>query len=1131
MMNTMIQAGMARMRALVALMGPVALLMGGGPARAHDHAHAGTGEAEVRYVPNQGQWPSAVRFKASFPTSAMFLQADGVTWSRYQDDAADLMHEYIQWDPERQQAFMLRGHAWRMRFVEGNRAAAIRGGEPHSAHHNYYLGNDPSKWATRVPLYGAVRYSEVWPGIDMLWHSEGASVKYDLLVAAGADHARIAFRYEGLDGVSIDAGGNLVLRTSVGEMTEMRPVAWYADDRSPLACAFSLTGDVVGFSFPQGVEEGRPFVIDPVLMGATYSGQVGASNYGHCSTFDAEGNIYGGAQNFGAGFPSSLGAFQASPAGGSGTDIVVNKFSPDATELLYATYIGGTGDDKPHSMIVNASGGLCVLGSTTSPDFPVTAGAFDATANGGSDIAVFHLSADATALVGSTYLGGAGQDGRQTMTVNYGDTYRGEVMVDPAGNIYIASATQSADYPVASGAIQPALAGAQDAVVTGLDPTCSTLLMSTYLGGAAGDNGLGLRLDGGGIYVCGGTMSSDFPMSGSGYQPAYQGGGRDGYIVKLSLDGSALLAGTYFGTSGDDMAYFIELDNESDVYIYGQSNGAIPIAPAGIYGQPNGSIFIASFDPGLTTPVFTTKLGSQGGSGQMLAPVAFLVDVCNRIYISGYNPNGTWETTPDALYGPGSSRFYLACYDVDMAGLLFGSYYGGSHVDGGTSRFDKRGVIYQGVCSGGQSMPTTPGSYAPTNNVGWDLGVFKIDFEQSGVNVDLSASATTGCAPATITFNGSSNATELVWDLGDGTVVNGGTQFVHTYTEPGTYQVMLIGTDSTSCNIADTMFISVLITDPAQLEALFTADPVSSCTAYGVQLTNQSTGSSIVLWDLGGTPSNQPNPYVTLSGPGSYSYTITVIDQACQVSDSYSMTVEVPPATLEIDLPSPVYLCPGGTVMLDGGPGFDGYAWSTGETAQMITVAEPGQYALSVELGFCDAADDVQVVPVAPPQGMADVQTCPGRPVMLAPSFEPQSIAWSTGETDETISVSGDGAYSFISTDGFGCLFQDTVVVSYLATSSGQAFIPNVFTPNGDGVNDTFEVAGLGVQQFSMEVFNRWGQLMYRTADSTKGWKGNLENAADAPVPDGTYYYIISYKDACADEPEVSKAGHVTLLR
>lgn len=1098
-----------------------------GPIAAHDHEHGPASVARVQYVPNHGQWPDAVRFKASFAGSAMFLGSDGVTWSRYQADAPELVHEYIQWEPEQQAAFTLRGHAWRIRFVGANPNAITRGEDPRKEYHNYFLGSDPAKWAGRVPVYQGVHYEQLWPGIDMRWHSDDGQVKYDLIAKAGADLGRIAFRYDGLEGMSVDEKGNLVMRTSVGELTEMHPVAWYADDRSPLSCEFALSGDVVGFRFPQGVKAGRPVVIDPVLVGATFSGQVGASNYGHCSTFDNDGNIYGGAQNFGNTFPTTVGAFQTSPAGGAGTDIVVNKFSPDATQLLYATFIGGSGDDKPHSMIVNGAGGLCILGSSLSGNYPVTTSAFDQTNNGGSDIVITHLNSDGTALVGSTYLGGTDDDGRQNMTNNYGDTYRGEIVTDAADNIYIATSTWSPEYPVTAGAFQAAIGGTQDAAFSALSPDCSSLLASTFLGGAANDAGLGLRVAGGEVYLCGTTASADFPMVAGGYQATYQGGSKDAFVVRLSIDASGMSAGTFFGTSSPDAAYFLDLDNDGDIHIYGQSNGGnIAISPSGIYGQTGSAVFLACFDPDLATTIYTTTIG-----GTNMAPVAFLVDVCDRIYVSGYNPSGTFETTPDALYGQGGSRFYLACYDADMASLLFGTYYGGSHVDGGTSRFDKRGVIYQGVCSGGQSMPTTTGAYAPTNNVAWDLGVFKIDFEQSGVNVNMSATATTGCAPATITFNGNGNAPQVIWDFGDGTVITGGNEQQHTYSTAGTYEVMLIGVDSTTCNVADTAFITVTISDPAQLEALFAADVVSSCSAYGVQLVNQSTGSSVVLWDLNGTPSNQQDPYVELQGPGTYSFTITVVDQFCQVSDSFNMSVEVPPASMTIDLPSPVYICPNGTTLLDAGPGYDSYQWSTGEVSQIITVIEPGLYDIAVSSGFCDAADQIQVIEVGVPEGMADVESCPEADVSLTPTFDPQSIVWSTGSEEESISVTLPGEYTFTAIDQYGCTFLDTVVVTHLATTNGEAIIPNVFSPNGDGKNDVFEVRGLGVQEFSMEVYNRWGQKMYETNSPVRGWKGQVDNESDLPVPDGTYFYIVSYRDLCSDDPDVSKAGHVTLLR
>jgi len=723
-------------------------------------------------------------------------------------------------------------------------------------------------------------------------------------------------------------------------------------------------------------------------------------------------------------------------------------------------------------------------------------------------------------------MGSSGSDGQNGFTSNYGDSYRGEVISDAAGRIYVASCTQAAGFPTTAGAYQPNHAGGQDGVIFCLSPDLSVLEWSTCFGTPSDEMAFGIKLSSNNeVYVCGGTGGSALPATTGAHQAA-SGGQNDGFIARFSPDAGTLLSCTYFGSTGNDVAFFLQLDGDDNAYIYGQSEGSgLDIAPAGTYGQLSGQAFVAEFTSDLSEQVFRTKLGP----GDNIVPVAFLVDVCRNIYICGYSVFGSWEVASDALYTSGG--FYIGVYDPDMAGFRYGTFYeGAGHVDGGTSRFDANGVVYQAVCTSG-GFPTTPGAYSNVQPGGWDIGVFKIDFEQSGVNVNLAASATTGCAPATISFNGAGNANSYTWVTDDGDVLSTSTSFQYVFETAGTYEIILIGSDSTSCNIADTAYVTVVISDPAQLDALFTAEPLSACTGYGVQLTNASTGSNVVLWDLGGTPSNLPNPFVTVPGPGTYSYTITVFDQFCQINDSYSMNVEVPPASTSIDLSSPVYLCPEGTVLLNGGSGFDSYQWSTGETAQIITVDAPGQYELAVTIGLCSAADQVDVLLLPTPAPMADVETCANRAVTLAPTFTPQSITWSTGDQQAAISAAEAGFYWFLAIDGNGCLFTDTVLVTHIATTEGAAIIPNVFSPNGDGENDTFEVAGLTAQDFSMEVYNRWGQLMYRTSDATRGWKGSVDNTSDLPVPDGTYFYIVSFKDICSATPEVNKAGHVTLLR
>lgn len=1090
---------------------------------AHEHVHEG-GPHEATTTPfieNQGQWTGNFRYKAEVGPLALFMESNGLTWSLLQPDFSEVLHEAShRSDPSP----MLRGHAWRVSFVGG---ASSRFEPMHKAAHgtNYFVGSDRLRWRSDVGSYGEVHQRGIWPGVDMRMYMDHGHFKYDLVLAKGADAARIGLRYEGLDGIRLDEEGRLVLRTSVGEVVEASPVAWYGD--APLQqvqCRYTLRNGVLGFELI-GADASRPIVIDPTLIAATLSGST-ATNYGHCATYDNDGNIYTGAISFGQGYPTTTGAFQ-SVFGGGGTDIAVSKLSPDGTTLLFATYLGGSQGEYPHSLVVDNNFHLWVYGSTSSTNYPVTTGAYSTTFSGGVDIVVSKVSPDGQTLIGSTFLGGTANDGRNTFTSNYGDQYRGEIITDNSGNAYVASCTSSSDFPVTTGAYQSTPGGSQDGVVFSLNPTLTTLRWSTYLGGSAGDMAFGVKVSGDGtVVVGGGTQSADLAMSSGAYQSAIAGGS-DAFMFRFDAMGTTALASTFWGTTGNESAFFMDIDLADNVYIYGQTNGAVPIAPTGTYGQANGTAFIAKFDPQLTTALVTSAIG-VGGFGSALVPVAFLVDLCNNIYICGYSAADGLPVTSDALYTDGG--FYLAVFDPDMLGLRYGTYYiGAGHVDGGTSRFDKNGVVYQGVCTSG-GFPTTPGAWAPTQSVSWDIGVFKIDLEQAGVQANVSVNSSFGCVPATLTFNAQGNAPNYIWDMGDGSATLTGSSVTHTYTEAGTYTIMLIGWDSTSCNSSDTAYTTINILDPAELLAQFTALPISSCDGYGVEVTNSSVGGTSVAWTFGdGGSSSAQNPTHAYAGPGTYELTLTVTDGICNAQATATQTIVVPPATLPYDPASPVPICPEGTVNLDAGAGYDTYQWGTGEVSQIITVEGPGDYDVVVTSGACTASAVITVVENALPAPLPDRQVCFEESVTLAPGVPVSSITWSTGSTEPSI-PGVQGTYWFVAVDNNGCTFRDTVEVVRIAPTDGVNYIPNVFTPNGDGLNDEFKVDAPGLQQFSMQVFNRWGQKMYETSSVDRGWKGGLDNGSSL-APDGTYFYIITFKDVCSNEPEGTRTGHVTLLR
>ncbi len=1094
-------------------------------AHTHDgeHPHA-PAKNNYSFVENLGQWPDAVLFRTHVNGAALFVEEHAWTWSKFEASAVDRMHDIATLSKEERDALQFNGHAWRMHFVDATGSARPKGVDKFAHYQNYFIGNDRALWHGHVGAYGSLEQKDVWPGIDMVMRTLEGNFKYDVVLHPGADNGRIALAYDGLEGMALGERGELILKTSVGEVMEMAPVAFYADDEDErISCRFVLDGNTVRFAFPNGYDEDRTVVIDPVLIAATYSGATGDSNYGHCATYDDAGNIYTGARNFGPTYPATVGAFQTT-MGGGGTDISLSKYNPDGSDLIWAAYLGGSNGENPHSLIVNAQGELIVLGSTDSNDFPVTDGSFDETHNGENDIVLVHIAADGSSLIGSTYIGASGSDGYNQMWGNYGEAYRGEVYVDMQGNILVASFTSSADFPVTPGVWQTELAGEQDGVLVKMDPTCSQVLASTFVGGSSSDNAMGIRIaQNGDIFVAGITQSSDMTFPTGALMDAYQGGERDAYVLRLTSDFTTAVAGTYFGTADSDGAYFIDTDTDDNVWIFGQSTGEVPIFPTGTYGS-SGEIFLLKLTPQLNETLVSTMIPGN------MAPVAFLVDVCNHVYISGYNTGGTLPTTSDALYQDGG--FYLAAFDVDMTTILFGSFYGGSHVDGGTSRFDKNGIIYQGVCSGGNSMQSTTWAWRTTNAIAWDIAVFKIDFAVAGVQANIFSTSTTGCVPVTFTLNAVGQATLFTWDFGNGLPLQTGNEVNVSYDTPGAYPVILIGTDPNSCNLADTTYITLNVYDPEELLADFQPTPVSSCDGYFLQVDNSSIGANQYTWNFGdGASSAAFEPVHEYAGPGTYTVALEVRNSICVDTASVDLPVTFVVPQLPFDPPSPVPLCPGGDAVLTAGTGFDSYAWSTGGNSSSISVDEPGYYLITVTDGACEAVDSVQVLQSLPHPPMPDVYKCAGGSVSISPGFAVSSILWSNSQNTPTITVDEDGIYTFTAIDDVGCEATGAITVVEIPVDRGDGFIPNVFTPNNDQKNDQFLIVGEGLQNFSMEIYDRWGLKMFETATQTKGWNGGLDNATGDVVPDGTYYYIIKFRDICSTEPSTTHTGHVTLLR
>ncbi len=899
------------------------------------HTHSAAGD-RIWFEANKGQFDARVRYRAQLPNAYLFAENNCFTWLLLHADDLQAVHDCKHAPNCNTAAIKIRQHALRMSFLNAHHTPTLSNSEPAPHYRNYLKGNNPQQWQTSVPLYAQLDYAQLYDGIALRLYTRHDALKYDLIVSAGSNTDQIRWHYEGADSVWTDKGGNLHVGNSINDLIEQAPLCYQIIAGKPqrVAARFDIRPDKsIGFAFPDGYNRTYDLVIDPSVVFSSYTGSV-ADNWGTTATPAADGSFYLGSIAFTFGYPVTTGAFDASFNGGD-TDISISKFTANGNNLLYSTYIGGGRSEFPHSLIEAANADLLILGTTASSNYPTTPTSYDTNFNGGdteafsginymggSDIVVTRLNAAGTGLIGSTYLGGSNNDGLNNSILrhNYSDEARGEIMTDAAGNVYIASCTKSDNFPMVNG-FQNTSGGDLDACIVKFTADLSDIVWSSYLGGSEDDAAYSVKIDpaDGDVFVGGGTRSSNFFDGANGFDTSQNGGEADGFIARISANGSAVLNATYLGTTEYDQAYFIEFDEALNIYAFGQTSGNYPVS-SGVYSNANSGQFIHCLSNNLGNSLFSTVFG-RGDGDPDIVPSAFLIDVCDRIYVSGWggqvNSGQPGSTTTGMPITPGAfqsftdgSDFYFMVLDENGADLEYATYFGASgggpeHVDGGTSRFDKKGVIYQAVCAGCgafSSFPTTGGAWSQTNNSGnCNAGAIKFAFEPP---LTIAASAVlpgaAGCAPFVVTFGSSSfNASELEWSI-DGVVVSDDLNFVHTFTETGTYIVQLIASNNATCNLADTTISVITVIDPLSLTAEFT--PVVDCINFTATFNPIETAGNH-FWNLGnGQFATISNPSATYPSEGTYTITHIITSNVpnCPAADTVTQTILIaPPVTAQ----------------------------------------------------------------------------------------------------------------------------------------------------------------------------------------------------------------------------------------
>src|SRR5215831_16182450 len=435
-----------------------------------------------------------------------------------------------------------------------------------------YFKGPREQWKTGLPTYASVVYSDLWPGIDLVYSGNAGRLKYTFLVKPGADPKKIKLAYRGASDVRLSEAGRLEVTTPVGGFSDDKPYVYQEVDgrQVEVAAAYALeptaASDSHSYSFRIGAyDTSLPLVLDPAVL--LYAGYIGGSgeDRGLGIAVDSGGNAYvtGYTTSTEATFPVSVGPDLT--FNGGGTDAFVAKVNASGTALVYASYIGGRAGDAGWGIAVDGAGNAYVTGQTSSSEttFPVTVGPRLTYSGGNSDAFVAKVNAAGTALAYAGYIGGNRDE------IGWG------IAVDGAGNAYVTGQTQSgeATFPVTVGPGLTYGGGSFDAFVAKVNAAGTALVYAGYISGSGDDFGYGIAVDGASnAYVTGYTTSTEasFPVT-VGPDLTYNGGW-DAFVAKVNPAGSALVYAGYIGGSGLDVGRGIAVDNTGNAYVSGYTN-------------------------------------------------------------------------------------------------------------------------------------------------------------------------------------------------------------------------------------------------------------------------------------------------------------------------------------------------------------------------------------------------------------------------------------------------------------------------------------------------------------------------------------------------------------------------------
>jgi Tol biopolymer transport system component len=623
------------------------------------------GKLPMSFEKNQGQTDRKVKFLSRGSGYSLFLTSDEAVLALRppaRDDGRQPL-ERRHWNDAESQP---QPDVIRMKLIGANASARLEGIDRLPSTANYFTGKNPTNWRTDVPLYSGVRYRNVYPGIDLLYHGDGGQLEYDFTVAPGVSPDSIRLDYDGTGETQIDLDGNLVIHTRWGEVLEKSPLIYQVLDegRKEVAGHFVLRGhNQIGFEI-SNYDKSKTLVIDPALVYSSYLGG-SADDIGYGIATDGQGNVYVTGRTLSTNFPT-LNPFHSTNSGGK--DIFVTKLNPTGTGIIYSTYIGGSGDDGGYAVALNSSAEAYITGFTSSPNFPTVAALQPLYGGGTFDAFFVRLNATGSSLIYSSYAGGSGED------------FGTGIALDSSRNIYGIGTTSSTNLTTVN-PIQPFNAGGYDAYVIELTPSGSAIKFATYAGGSGTDSGNAIAVDSSGsIYAIGDTSSTNLTTVNA--LQSFNAGGVDAFLAKLTPSGTSIVFSTYAGGNGDDSGDGIALDGLGDICVVGYTNSANLALIVNAVQQIKGAgydAFVAKLSPNGNTILYSTFLGGNGDD----FGYAIATDSAGNAYVTGVTASSDFPLVNPVHAYSGARDVFVTKLWPSGSTILFSTYLGGSSDDYG----------------------------------------------------------------------------------------------------------------------------------------------------------------------------------------------------------------------------------------------------------------------------------------------------------------------------------------------------------------------------------------------------------------------------------------------------------------